>query len=40
MFKNEAIRVLSLLPKMQPGTQKGKAVTVPYYLPIVFKIQE
>ena len=30
----EAIRVISLLPKMEPGMQHGKAVTVPYALPI------
>ncbi|MCC1483074.1 M56 family metallopeptidase [Winogradskyella immobilis] len=36
----EAERVLNLLPKMQPGKQKGKTVTVPYALPIVFQIQE
>lgn len=34
----EAIRVLSLLPKMTPGFQYGKPVKVPYSLPIIFKI--
>ena len=36
----EAKRVLNLLPKMQPGKQRGKAVTVPYALPIVFQVQD
>ncbi|WP_299778100.1 M56 family metallopeptidase [uncultured Formosa sp.] len=40
IFQEEAIRVLNLLPKMQPGKQKGKEVTVPYSLPIVFQVHE
>ncbi len=32
----EAERVIALLPKMLPGKQRGKAVSVPYSLPIVF----
>jgi hypothetical protein len=36
----EAKRVISLLPKMIPGRQEGKAVNVPYSLPIIFKINE
>ena len=39
-LEKEAIRVISLLPRMQPGTQKGKAVIVPYSLPIIFEVQE
>jgi len=35
----EAARVVNLLPKMKPGKQRGKAVTVPYSLPIKFQIQ-
>ena len=35
-LEKEAIRVISLLPRMQPGKQKGKAVIVPYSLPIIF----
>lgn len=31
---DEAIRFINLLPKMKPATQRGRAVTVPYYLPI------
>lgn len=36
----EAMRVISSLPKMKPGIQKGKPVTVPYSLPIIFEIEE
>ncbi|MBP0905669.1 M56 family metallopeptidase [Mariniflexile gromovii] len=36
----EAIRVIKTLPKMIPGEQKGKKVTVPYSLPIVFQVQD
>ncbi len=35
----EANRVIALLPKMIPGKQRGKAVTVPYSLPFTFNIQ-
>jgi periplasmic protein TonB len=38
-LQQEAIRVINLLPKMQPGKQQGKPVVVKYSLPIVFKIQ-
>ncbi|MFH4963400.1 M56 family metallopeptidase [Gaetbulibacter sp. M235] len=36
----EAIRVIKALPKMIPGKQKRKVVTVPYSLPIVFMVAE
>ena len=36
----EAIRVINLLPKMIPAKQKGKKVTVPYSLPIVFQVAD
>jgi len=39
-LKYEAFRVISLLPDMKPGIQRGKAVTVPYSLPIVFQVQD
>lgn len=39
-LEKEAKRVIGLLPKMQPGKQRGKAVTVPYGLPIVFQVQD
>ena len=38
-LKKEAIRVVNMLPKMKPGIQKGKAVVVPYSLPIIFQVQ-
>ena len=39
-LEKEAVRVINLLPKMQPGKQRGKAVTVPYSLPILFQVQD
>ena len=39
-LEKEAKRVINLLPKMQPGKQRGKAVTVPYSLPILFQVQD
>ena len=38
-FSNEAQRVVKLLPKMQPGQQQDKKVSVKYSLPIIFHIQ-
>jgi len=35
----EAKRVIGTLPQFVPGRQKGKLVTVPYSLPIVFQIK-
>ena len=40
ILEKEAQRVISLLPKMQPGKQRGKAVIVPYALPIIFQVQD
>ena len=39
-LEKEAKRVISLLPKMKPGRQRGKSVIVPYSLPIVFQVQD
>ena len=39
-LENEAIRVINLLPKIQPGKFKGKTVIVPYSLPIIFQVKE
>ena len=39
-LEKEAARVINMLPKMKPGKQRGKAVTVPYSLPIVFLVQD
>ena len=38
-LKDEAIRIINLLPKMEPGKVNGKAVSVSYLLPIIFKVQ-
>ena len=38
-LEQEAARVINLLPKMKPGRQRGRAVVVPYSLPIVFEVQ-
>lgn len=38
-LEEEAIRVIHLLPQFKPGLQKGKAVTVPYSLPILFQVK-
>lgn len=35
----EAVRIIELLPKMQPGRQRGTAVKVPFSIPINFKLQ-
>ena len=39
-LEKEAARVINLLPKMKPGRQRGKAVVVPYSLPITFQVQD
>ena len=39
-LEKEATRVIKALPKMKPGMQRGKAVNVPYSLPIKFQIQD
>jgi len=39
-LQKEAIRIIKLLPKMQPGKQRNKPVTVRYNLPIVFNVEE
>jgi protein TonB len=38
-LQEEAIRVVKLLPVMTPGKQRGRAVSVSYGLPIVFKVE-
>ena len=40
ILEKEAERVIGMLPKMQPGKQRGKPVNVPYSLPIVFQVQD
>jgi protein TonB len=37
-LEKEAARIISKLPKMTPGKQRGKAVRVPFSIPITFKL--
>ncbi len=39
LLEKEAARILSKLPKMTPGMQRGTAVKVPFSIPITFKLQ-
>ena len=39
-LEEEARRVVGMLQQMEPGKQRGKAVRVPYYLPIKFQVQD
>jgi beta-lactamase regulating signal transducer with metallopeptidase domain len=39
-LQEEAARVINLLPRMEPGLQRGKEVSVIYALPIIFEIAE
>ena len=36
----EALRVLGVMPKWNPGKQRGKAVAVKYTLPMMFRLQK
>lgn len=38
-LEKEAARIINKLPKMTPGKQRGRAVKVPFSLPITFKLQ-
>ncbi len=38
-LEKEAVKVVSALPKMIPGKQRGKAVGVLYSLPILFQVE-
>ncbi|KAA3615855.1 MAG: hypothetical protein DWP94_15100 [Flavobacterium sp.] len=38
-LETEAIRVVSLLPQMKPGKQRGEEVGVLYALPIIFEVE-
>ena len=40
LLENEAERIINRLPKMQPGKQGGKAVKVPFSIPITFKLDD
>ena len=37
---NEAVRVISIMPKWKPGKQRGKSVPVTFVLPIKFRLAE
>ncbi|MFY0713162.1 energy transducer TonB [Seonamhaeicola sp. NFXS20] len=39
LLEKEAERIIGLLPKMQPGKQRGKPVKVSYAVPIFFKYE-
>tara|TARA_R110000744_G_scaffold4409_2_gene15993 strand:+ start:89 stop:793 length:705 start_codon:yes stop_codon:yes gene_type:complete len=39
LLENEAVRILSKLPKMTPGKQRGTAVKVSFSIPITFQLQ-
>lgn len=38
-LEKEAARIIGKLPRMTPGKQRGRAVRVPFSIPIVFKLQ-
>ncbi|MFD0991488.1 energy transducer TonB [Mariniflexile jejuense] len=40
ILEREAERIINLLPKMQPGKQRGKPVKVSYAVPIYFKYND
>jgi TonB family protein len=40
VFDEEAIRIISKLPKLIPGQQKGKTVAVSYAIPIIFSLTD
>ena len=39
VLESEAVRIISKLPKMTPGKQRGTPVKVPFAIPITFKLQ-
>lgn len=40
ILETESERIISLLPKMTPGKQRGRAVNMPYSIPIHFKFRQ
>jgi len=40
LLEEEAVRIISSLPKVKPGEQRGKAVSVKYSIPINFIMKE
>ena len=39
LLDEEALRVVKLMPKWKPGTQKGEPVRVKYTVPVVFRLK-
>jgi len=39
LLEKEAHRIIAALPQMTPGMQRGRAVKVPYTIPITFRLQ-
>ncbi len=39
LLETEAVRIISTLPRVKPGVQRGKAVRVTYAIPINFVVQ-
>ena len=39
ILEKEASRIIGLMPKMEPGRQRGKPVNIPYSLPINFVLE-
>lgn len=39
VLEDEAVRIISKLPRMIPGSHEGKNVDVPFSIPITFKLQ-
>ena len=39
LLEKEAARIISLLPRINPGRIDGKPVPVPFSIPIIFKLQ-
>lgn len=38
-LEEEAKRVINSMPQMEPGKQRGKPVSVSYFLPIIFQVE-
>ena len=38
LLVEEAIRIINLLPKLEPGIKDGKPISVTYAIPIAFKL--
>ncbi|SDM62467.1 energy transducer TonB [Kriegella aquimaris] len=38
LLEQEAERIIAALPKMTPGKQRGRAVNVPYSIPVTFRL--